>query len=291
MKKKKERIKVPSRTKIKRGRGSTTNKQMYQNSPDPWKELSLKLQPLNRAYRNFKEKRRLAKEKEEKRRLKEQEELRIREEEHQKLMELEERKIKKEQKLKEQKEQKLKEEIEKKLKEKKLKLDHEEKIKKAKMYKERLLRAEEERLRQLDRVKESREHEKELVEQRRIKMEGGLKSGDKSDDALIDLSNVKIKLKDPKKKSKLLDQKEKDFQKINRSDEEKKNIFKGKVKWYNSAKGYGFIEREDGKKDIFIHSTALSSSGLETLKETELLTFEIEETDRGLVAINPRKIS
>lgn len=291
MKKKKERIKVPSRTKIKRGRGSTTNKQMYQNSPDPWKELSLKLQPLNRAYRNFKEKRRLAKEKEERRRLKEQEELRIREEEHQKLMELEERKIKKEQKLKEQKEQKLKEEIEKKLKEKKLKLDHEEKIKKAKMYKERLLRAEEERLRQLDRVKESREHEKELVEQRRIKMEGGLKSGDKSDDALIDLSNVKIKLKDPKKKSKLLDQKEKDFQKINRSDEEKKNIFKGKVKWYNSAKGYGFIEREDGKKDIFIHSTALSSSGLETLKETELLTFEIEETDRGLVAINPRKIS
>tara|TARA_Y100001960_G_scaffold321803_1_gene397181 strand:- start:492 stop:1367 length:876 start_codon:yes stop_codon:yes gene_type:complete len=291
MKKKKERIKVPSRTKLRKGRGSTTNKQMYQNSPDPWKELSLKLQPLNRAYRNFKEKRRLAKEKEEKRRLKEQEELRIREEEHQKLMELEERKIKKEQKLKEQKEQKLKEEIEKKLKEKKLKLDHEEKIKKAKMYKERLLRAEEERLRQLDRVKESREHEKELVEQRRIKMEGGLKSGDKSDDALIDLSNVKIKLKDPKKKSKLLDQKEKDFQKINRSDEEKKNIFKGKVKWYNSAKGYGFIEREDGKKDIFIHSTALSSSGLETLKETELLTFEIEETDRGLVAINPRKIS
>ena len=65
----------------------------------------------------------------------------------------------------------------------------------------------------------------------------------------------------------------------------------GKVKWFNGAKGYGFIEREGEEKNVFVHFSAVKKSGLKSLKEGEQLTFEIENTDKGPSAINLRKTS
>ena len=49
---------------------------------------------------------------------------------------------------------------------------------------------------------------------------------------------------------------------------------KGKVKWFNGKKGYGFIEREDKEKDVFVHHTAVRDAGLKYLNEGDELTFE-----------------
>jgi len=72
-------------------------------------------------------------------------------------------------------------------------------------------------------------------------------------------------------------------------DEHEKKIFRGRVKWYNPARGFGFIEREDEKKDIFVHVSAVNNSGLKHLKEGEQLTFEIDTSDKRSTAINLRK--
>ena len=55
----------------------------------------------------------------------------------------------------------------------------------------------------------------------------------------------------------------------------------GTVKWFNPTKGYGFIEPEDGGKDVFVHVTALERSGLPALDEGEKVTFEVEDDPRG----------
>ena len=55
----------------------------------------------------------------------------------------------------------------------------------------------------------------------------------------------------------------------------------GKVKWFNPVKGYGFIEPEDGGKDVFVHVTAVKAAGLETLKDDQAVTFEIETAEDG----------
>ena len=60
---------------------------------------------------------------------------------------------------------------------------------------------------------------------------------------------------------------------------------KGKVKWFNPTKGYGFIAREDNEKDVFVHSSALQAANLE-LNEGDELTFEITETQKGNSAVN-----
>ena len=54
----------------------------------------------------------------------------------------------------------------------------------------------------------------------------------------------------------------------------------GTVKWFNTNKGYGFIEPDDGGKDVFIHISAVEKSGLETLLENQKITFEINQ-DKG----------
>ncbi|MGM0497362.1 MAG: cold-shock protein [Bacteroidota bacterium] len=59
---------------------------------------------------------------------------------------------------------------------------------------------------------------------------------------------------------------------------------KGKVKWYNESKGYGFIEPEDGD-DVFVHRTGLVDSN-EGLEPDEEVVFDIKEGDKGLMAVN-----
>lgn len=62
---------------------------------------------------------------------------------------------------------------------------------------------------------------------------------------------------------------------------------KGNVKWYDSVKGYGFIQAEDNK-DIFVHRTGLEGSA-RALVPGESVEFEIEEREKGPVAVNVRK--
>ena len=61
---------------------------------------------------------------------------------------------------------------------------------------------------------------------------------------------------------------------------------KGKVKWFNKTKGYGFIEPEEGDKDIFVHISAVKNSGMEDLEEGQDLEFEIVENNGKTSAEN-----
>jgi CspA family cold shock protein len=180
--KKKEIIKIRS----KKTKNLITNKRIKEKEPDLLKEVYSGLRLLGKKYKNFREKQKIQKQKEEQRRLKEQEEQRLQEQGQQKLQEQEERKLQKEQKLKEEEERRLLEEEQK-----------------------------------------------------------------------------------PKEEGKRLN---------------------GEVKWFNGAKGYGFIEREDEEKNIFVHFSDVKKSGLKYLKEGEQLTFEIKNSDKGPSAINLQKV-
>ena len=58
---------------------------------------------------------------------------------------------------------------------------------------------------------------------------------------------------------------------------------KGKVKWFNNAKGFGFIEREQGG-DIFVHYSSIQSDGYRTLKEGQTVEFSVSKGEKGLQA-------
>ncbi|HHY83148.1 MAG TPA: cold-shock protein [Clostridiales bacterium] len=60
---------------------------------------------------------------------------------------------------------------------------------------------------------------------------------------------------------------------------------RGRVKWFNATKGFGFIEREDGS-DIFVHYTAINQEGFRTLMEGQEVSFDVVEGDKGLQAAN-----
>ena len=68
------------------------------------------------------------------------------------------------------------------------------------------------------------------------------------------------------------------------------SILKGKVKWFNGKKGYGFIEREDKENDVFVHAGAVRDAGLRFLNEGDSLEFSVEEGDKGPSAVNLKKI-
>ena len=65
---------------------------------------------------------------------------------------------------------------------------------------------------------------------------------------------------------------------------------KGKVKWFNGSKGYGFIERDDKQKDVFVHMSAVKDAGIDYLDEGYVLTFDIEDGKKGPTAVNLKKV-
>ena len=64
----------------------------------------------------------------------------------------------------------------------------------------------------------------------------------------------------------------------------------GIVKWFSETKGYGFIEQEDGGKDVFIHHSAILSEGFKSLSEGDHVEFEITEGPKGPQAENCKKL-
>ncbi len=68
------------------------------------------------------------------------------------------------------------------------------------------------------------------------------------------------------------------------------STLKGQVKWFNFRKGFGFIEREDKEKDVFVHITAVKAAGIKTLQENDKLDFTLEDGPKGPSAVNLKKI-
>jgi CspA family cold shock protein len=70
--------------------------------------------------------------------------------------------------------------------------------------------------------------------------------------------------------------------------EAKAIMIKGTVKWFNDAKGYGFVAQDNGGPDVFCHHTAIQGDGFKTLSEGQKVEFEVKEGPKGLQAVNVR---
>ena len=64
----------------------------------------------------------------------------------------------------------------------------------------------------------------------------------------------------------------------------------GTAKWYNSKKGFGFIEREDKEKDVFVHASAVKTGGFRYLNEGDKIEFTLEDGPKGPSAVNLKKL-
>ena len=71
--------------------------------------------------------------------------------------------------------------------------------------------------------------------------------------------------------------------------EKERNMARGKVKWFNDAKGFGFIV-QDGGPDVFVHHSAIQSEGFRSLAEGQEVEFDIVQGPKGLQAANVRKV-
>ncbi|MDR3432342.1 MAG: cold-shock protein [Rouxiella aceris] len=60
----------------------------------------------------------------------------------------------------------------------------------------------------------------------------------------------------------------------------------GQVKWFNENKGFGFIEQQDGGKDVFVHFSAIASEGFKTLAEGQRVEYSVQDSPRGPAAAN-----
>ncbi len=63
----------------------------------------------------------------------------------------------------------------------------------------------------------------------------------------------------------------------------------GTVKWFNNAKGFGFIQQDEGP-DVFVHFSSVTGEGFKTLTEGQRVSFEVEEGDKGPAAANVAKL-
>lgn len=63
----------------------------------------------------------------------------------------------------------------------------------------------------------------------------------------------------------------------------------GRVKWFSDAKGYGFIQQEDGSPDIFVHFSVIEGSGFRSLQEGQLVEYEVQAGPKGMKAISVRQ--
>jgi len=313
--------------KIKKSEEPKFNKRRSNNDIDLWKEIRTNFKPLVKAYNKFSDKRRITKQKEEERRLKEDEKQRLREEEALRLQKQEERRIKRQKKIEEEKERRLRAQEKLRLEEKRTKDEREGKIRQEQIYRERLVKGEEERIKQLKRVNEAREEEKKLRDKRNLINEGkfvedqipkkeekSLKQEEqnlKQEEQRLKEERQRLKeerqrLIQEEQRLKEKDKRLKEEEKINlkegrRPDAEQEELpdfsrvekkrLNGTVKWFHEAKGYGFIKIEDQEKDIFVHLTDIQSSGLKYLEKGDKLTFEVEDSDKGLSAVNLQKTS
>jgi len=304
--------------KIKKTVDSMVKKRRNQREPDLWKEIRSNLKPLGKAYNKFKEKRRITKQKEEERRLKEEEKQKIREEAALRLQEQKERRFKKEKEIKEEEERRLKAQEKQRLDEIREIEETEKRIRQEQIYRVRLMKGAEERIEQLKRVNALREEEKKLIEERNLKIEDSLVDerrikneeqqqfkGEqqklKEEEQRLKKEKHRLKeeeqrLKEEKHRLKEEEQRLKEEGIINSKegggsdDEKNKKRLNGTVKWFKDAKGYGFIKREDKEKDVFVHSSAIQNSDLKYLKKGDQLTFEVEYSDKGPAAVNLQKI-
>ena len=66
-------------------------------------------------------------------------------------------------------------------------------------------------------------------------------------------------------------------------------MMQGKVKWFNERKGFGFIEADNGN-DVFVHFSAIQSSGFKTLQDGQSVSFDVQNGPKGLSAVNVRAV-
>ncbi len=67
-------------------------------------------------------------------------------------------------------------------------------------------------------------------------------------------------------------------------------MVRGSVKWFNDSKGYGFVSKEDGSGDVFVHHSAIQGEGFKSLSEGQLVEFDVTDGPKGPQAANVRKV-